>query len=110
MSIVDLQQQAKTAFDHAVAKKNLKERMESRLTVTHRGGVFRVNTELFVLLDLHEDDGLNDEMILLDAYDTPVMVDRKELRNTAKQRYTELMNEWLAEWNKLKQTRRAEDV
>ena len=110
MNITDLQQQAKTSFDHAVAKKNLKERMESRLTVSHRGGVFRVNTELFVLLDLHEDDGLNDEMILLDAYDTPVMVDRKELRNTAKQRYTELMNEWLAEWNKLKQTRRAEDV
>lgn len=110
MSITDLQQQAKTAFDHAVAKKNLKERMQSRLTVTHRGGVFSVNTELFVLLDLPEDDGYNDEMVLLDAYDTPVIVDRKELRNTAKQRYTELMNEWLAEWNKLKQTRRAEDV
>jgi hypothetical protein len=110
MSIIDLQKQAKTAFDHAVAKKNLKERIESRLTVTHRGGVFRVNTDLFVLLDLHEDDEWNDEMILLDAYDTPVMVDRKELRNTAKQRYTELMNEWLAEWNKLKQTRRVENV
>lgn len=110
MSIIDLQQQAKTAFDHAVAKKNLRERMESRLTVSHRGGVFRVNPDLFVLLDLHEDDGWNDEMILLDAYDTPVMIDRKELRDTAKQRYSELMNEWLAEWNKLKQTRRAEDV
>jgi hypothetical protein len=49
-------------------------------------------------------------MVLLDAYDTPVLVNRKELKDTAKQRYAELMNEWLAEWNKLKQTRRAEDV
>jgi hypothetical protein len=106
MSIIDLQKQAKTAFDHAVAKKNLKERIESRLTVTHRGGVFRINTDLFVLLELLEDD----EMVILDAYDTPVLVDRKELKDTAKQRYAELMNEWLAEWNKLKQIRRADDV
>lgn len=106
MSIIDLQQQAKTAFDHAVAKKNLKERMQSRLTVTHQGGVFLINTSLFVLLDKFDDD----EMVILDAYDTPVLVNRKELRDTAKQRYSELMNEWLAEWNKLKQTRRAEDV
>jgi hypothetical protein len=110
MSIIDLQQQAKLSFDHAVAKKNLKERMQSRLTVTHRGGVFSVDTDLFVLLDLYEDDGWNDEMILLDAYDTPVMVNRAELRSTAKQRYAELMNEWLAEWNKLKKVRKAEDV
>ena len=106
MSIIDLQKQAKTAFDHAVAKKNLKERIESRLTVTHRGGVFTVDTDLFVLLELLEDD----EMVILDAYNTPILVNRKELKDTAKQRYAELMNEWLAEWNKLKQTRRAEDV
>ena len=110
MSITDLQQQAKLSFDHAVAKKNLKERMQSRLTVTHRGGVFSVDTDLFVLLDLYEDDGWNDEMVLLDAYDTPVMVNRAELRTLAKQRYAELMNEWLAEWNRLKQVRKAEDV
>ena len=110
MSITDLQQQAKTAFDHAVAKKNLKERMESRLTVSHRDGVFRVTTDLFVLLDLLEDDGWNDEMILLDAYDTPVLVNRTELRTLAKQRYFELMNEWLNEWNQLKNVRRAADV
>ena len=106
MSIIDLQQQAKTAFDHAVAKKNLKERMESRLTVSHRGGVFRVNTDLFVWLNTQ----LDEEMVILDSYDTPVLVNRNELLTLAKRRYSELMNEWLAEWNKLKQTRRAEDV
>ena len=110
MDIIQLETQAKLSFDHAVAKKNLKERMQSRLTVSHRGGVFSVDTNLFVLLDLYEDDGWNDEMVLLDAYDTPVMVNRAELRNTAKQRYAELMNEWLSEWNQLKRIRKAEDV
>jgi hypothetical protein len=106
MSIIDLQQQAKLSFDHAVAKKNLTERMNSRLTVTHRGGVFRVNTDLFVLLDLLEQD----EMVILDVYDTPVLVQIAEIRQLAKQRYAELMNEWLAEWERIKKTRRAEDV
>ena len=59
---------------------------------------------------VYEDNGWNDEMVLLDAYDTPIMVNRAELRSTAKQRYAELMNEWLAEWNKLKKVRKAEDV
>ena len=106
MSIIDLQQQAKLSFDHAVAKKNLTERMNSRLTVTHRGGVFRVNTDLFVLLDLLEQD----EMVILDVYDTPVLVQIAEIQQLAKQRYAELMNEWLAEWERIKKTRRAEDV
>jgi hypothetical protein len=106
MSIIDLQQQAKLSFDHAVAKKNLTERMNSRLTVTHRGGVFRVDTDLFVLLDLLEQD----EMVILDVYDTPVLVQIAEIRQLAKQRYAELMNEWLAEWERIKKTRRAEDV
>jgi hypothetical protein len=106
MSIIDLQQQAKLSFDHAVAKKNLTERMNSRLTVTHRGGVFRVSTDLFVLLDLLEQD----EMVILDVYDTPVLVQIAEIRQLAKQRYAELMNEWLAEWERIKKTRRAEDV
>ena len=106
MSIIDLQQQAKLSFDHAVAKKNLTERMNSRLTVTHRGGVFRVNTDLFGLLDLLEQD----EMVILDVYDTPVLVQIAEIQQLAKQRYAELMNEWLAEWERIKKTRRAEDV
>jgi hypothetical protein len=110
MNILDVQNQAKLAFDHAVAKKNLKERMQSRLTVTHRGGVFVINPDLFVLLDLPEDNGWNDEMVLLDSYETPILVNRDELRSIAKQRYHELMNEWLAEWEKLKKIRKGEDV
>ena len=106
MDINDLRNQARLSYDRAVAKKNIQERMENRLTVSHNGGMFRVNTNLFVLLDLAEDD----EMIILDAYDTPVQVNRAELRKLAKQRYFEIMNEWHEEWQALKKVRKAEDV
>jgi hypothetical protein len=106
MDINQLETQAKLSFDHAVAKKNLTERMQSRLTVSHQGGVFRVDADLFVLLSLTE----GDEMVILDSYDTPILVNRKELCDTAKQRYFELTNEWLAEWERLKKIRKAEDV
>ena len=106
MDINDLRNQARLSYDRAVAKKNIQERMENRMTVSHNGGVFKVEPELFVILDLHDDD----EMILLDAYDTPVKVNREELRKLAKQRYFEIMNEWHAEWQDLKKIRKAEDV
>ena len=106
MDINDLRNQARLSYDRAVAKKNIQERMENRLTVSHNSGMFRVNTDLFVLLDLSEDD----EMIILDAYDTPVKVNRAELRTLARQRYAEIMNEWHEEWQALKKVRKAEDV
>lgn len=107
MSINDLQEQAKLSFDRAVAKKNLKERMESRLTITYNGGVFRSSPELFILLRTVFED---DEAVIIDLYDTPVLVNRTELLNIAKSRYKEVTNEWLAEWDKLKTVRRAADV
>lgn len=106
MDINDLRNQARLSYDRAVAKKNIQERMENRLTVSHNGGMFCVNTDLFVLLDLSEDD----EMIILDAYDTPIQVNRAELHKLAKQRYFEIMNEWYEEWQALKKVRKAEDV
>jgi hypothetical protein len=110
MDINDLRNQARLSYDRAVAKKNIQERMENRMTVSHNGGVFKVEPDLFVMLDLPEDNGWNDEMILLDAYDTPVKVNREELHKLAKQRYFEIMNEWYAEWQDLKKVRKAEDV
>ena len=110
MDIESLRSHAKAAFDRAAAKKNLAEQMRSRLTVTHRSGVFVVDAELFVLLDMYEDDGWNNETVLVDAYDTPILVNRQELRSLARQRYQEILNEWLVEWESLKKVRRAADA
>jgi hypothetical protein len=106
MDIKDLQMQAKLAHDLSVTKKNIKERLSNRLMLSHNGGVFRVSTDLFVLLTIFEDH----ELVLLDAYDVPVCVNRQELMSLAKQRYAEVMNEWLNDWLLLKKTRKGEDV
>jgi hypothetical protein len=96
---------ARLAFDREVGKRNLRAKMSARLSVEHRGGLFRVTPELFVLL------GLGDaEMVLLDAYDTPILVDVAELRALATSRYHEVMNEWRAQWERAATVRRAADA
>jgi hypothetical protein len=107
MSIIDLQQQAKAAFDRAAAKANLREQMESRLIISYNGGVFRVSPELFILLHTVFED---DEAVIVDLYDTPVLVNRTELLRIAKSRYREITNEWSAEWQRLRSIRKAADV
>lgn len=110
MDIQDLKNHARITHDHAVAKKNLKERMQARLIVAHRGGVFNVTPELFMLLDLVGDSDQSEDLVLIDAYGTPIQVTRDTLRAEASKRYREITNEWLHEWNLLKRIRRAEDV
>jgi hypothetical protein len=110
MNQEQLRDQARATYDRLLAKQNLKTLMTSRLTVTHRDGVFPVNTELFVLLNLLPDDGWNDEMIILDMYDTPVMVNRMELLTLAKRRYVEVMNEWQQQYQEQTQVRNAQQL
>jgi hypothetical protein len=106
MNPEQLRDQARATYDRLLAKQNLKTLMTSRLTVTHRDGVFAVEPDLFVLLDLSEDA----EMVLLDSYSTPILVDRVELKTAAKRRYLEIMNEWRQQYQDQTQVRNAQQL
>jgi hypothetical protein len=106
MNPEQLRDQARATYDRRLAKQNLKTLMSSRLMVTHRDGVFAVNPELFVLLDLSDDT----EMVILDSYETPVLVDRAQLKQVAKQRYREIMNEWHQQYQEQTQVRNAQQL
>ena len=106
MNPEQLRDTARAAYDRQLAKQNLKILMASRLTVAHRDGVFNINTDLFVLLGLTDDE----EMVILDAYDVPVLINRTELITLAKQRYQEIMNEWLLEYTTQSQVRNAQQL
>jgi len=106
MNPEQLRDTARAAYDRQLAKRNLKTLMTSRLTVAHRDGVFNINTDLFVLLGLTDDK----EMVILDAYDVPVLINRTELITLAKQRYQEIMNEWLLEYTTQSQVRNAQQL
>jgi hypothetical protein len=106
MNIDELQKQATLAFDHSIAKKNLQQRMESRLNVAYNSGFFNVTKEQINFLDLLG----SQEVVLLDDYQTPIKVNAHELLCLMFQRYHEIMNEWEEEWQKLKKIRRGENV
>jgi hypothetical protein len=106
MDISTLQQQALLAFDHAIAKKNLQQRMESRLNIAFNGGFFTVTKEQINFLDLLG----SQEVVLLDDYSIPVKVNAFELLKLMFQRYHEVMNEWEEEYQQLTKIRSAKNV
>jgi hypothetical protein len=102
----ELQQQAHLAFDHAIAKKNLQQRMESRLNVAYNSGFFTVTKEQINFLDLLG----SQEVVLLDDYSIPVKVNAFELLKLMFERYHEVMNEWEEEYQQLTKIRSAKNV
>ena len=92
---------ARARFDHATAKRVLREKYEARMIFAHDGGMWRAGPELInILATVPPGDA-----VLLDLYETPVQVRPEELRDLAMQRWQEQMNAWLAEHNKLSKKR-----
>ena len=88
---------ARARFDHATAKRVLREKYEAKMIFAHDGGMWRAGPELInILATVPPGDA-----VLLDLYETPVQVKPEELRSMAMQRWQEQMNAWLAEHNKL---------
>ena len=85
---------ARARFDHAVAKRILKEKYEARMLFAYRGGMWRAGPELQTTLLTCP--GV--EAVLLDLYENPVQVDTKELFAMSQQRWQEQMNAWLVEY------------
>jgi hypothetical protein len=99
--MTDIISKIRTRFDHAAAKKTLKEKYESRMLFAHAGGMFKSTPELISFLSLYN----NQDIVLLDVYDTPVKVNAADLRNEMQKRWYEQMNAWLVEWSELQKQR-----
>ena len=95
-----LEKYAKAKFEHGVAKRNLKERIEAELHITHNGGMWRASPELIVLCNSCEGT-----VVLEDLYNTPVSVDSNELCTLAIQRWQEQMNAWQTEYKEISKNR-----
>ena len=92
---------ARARFDHATAKRILREKYEAKMIFAHDGGMWRAGPELInILATVPPGDA-----VLLDLYETPVQVRPEELRGMAMTRWQEQMNAWLAEHHKLSKKR-----
>ena len=92
---------ARARFDHATAKRILREKYEARMIFAHVGGMWRAGPELINILAAVPPG----DAVLLDLYETPVQVRPEELRGMAMTRWQEQMNAWLAEHNELSKKR-----
>jgi hypothetical protein len=88
---------ARARFDHATAKRILREKYEARMIFAHDGGMWRAGPELINILSTVPPGNA----VLLDLYETPVQVRPEELRSMAMTRWQEQMNAWLIEHNEL---------
>lgn len=101
MEINDLVAHARSRFDHAAARRVLKEKYQARMIFPHSGGLWRAGPELqTTLMTCPEPDA-----VILDLYETPVRVNTRELYAASQQRWQEQMNAWLAEFEQMSQNR-----
>jgi hypothetical protein len=89
--------ESKARFSHNSAKQYLKEKYESRLTVAEQGGLWKADKDTISMLNAFS----TDKLVLMDTFNNPVEVDRKELLDALKTIYDTTMIDWLKEWKEL---------
>lgn len=102
MNTDQLLAQARARFDHAANRRVLKEKYQAKLLFPYRGGMWKAGPELLALL---HSIPVEDEVVLLDLYETPIKVDPGELQSLTFDRWQEQMNAWLVEFDQLSKNR-----
>jgi hypothetical protein len=92
---------ARARFDHAAARRTLKEKYEAKMLFAHAGGMWRAGPALQTTLLTCPDD----TAVILDLYENPVQVDTNQLFAQSQHRWQEQMNAWLTEYTELNNKR-----
>jgi hypothetical protein len=101
MNTDELVAHGRSRFEHAAARRTLKEKYQAKLTFAHAGGMFKAGPELITLLTGRSEV----DIVLLDLYETPVRVIAPQLLREAESRWQEQMNAWLVEYEELNKNR-----
>jgi hypothetical protein len=92
---------SRARFDHAAARRVLKEKYQARLLFAYAGGMWQAGPELQVTLLTCP----GTEVVILDLYENPIKINTRELLTLSQQRWQEQMNAWLVEHQQLNQQR-----
>ena len=102
MNTDELIAHSRSRFEHAAAKRVLKEKYQAKMTFAHAGGLWQADPNLLTLLHTVKE---NEPVVLLDLYENPVQVIPKELVELAQQRWQEQMTAWLLEYTEINKNR-----
>lgn len=89
-------------FEHAAARRTLKEKYQAKLTFAHAGGLWSAGPELLSVLNCCT---MDKEVVIEDLYHNPVQINTRELWNLAAERWQEQMTAWLVEYEQLNNKR-----
>lgn len=93
---------ARSRFEHAAAKRLLKEKYQGKLTFAYAGGMWKAGPELHSAIFTCGSIG---EIVLADLYDNPIKINTTELMKLSQERWQEQMNAWLVEYEQLSKNR-----
>jgi hypothetical protein len=91
----------RSRFEHAAARRTLKEKYQAKLTFAYAGGMWLAGPELLATLAACT----GPDSVLLDLYDTPIKVETREFRDQVRDRWQEQMTAWLLEYEELNKNR-----
>ena len=97
MTVDNLIQHGRARFEYATAKKLLKEKYQAKLNFAYQGGMWCAGPELINLLTGRSEI----DLVLLDLYENPVKINVSQLLIETEQRWQEIMNAWLVEFENL---------
>jgi hypothetical protein len=95
----------------AIQKKLLKEKIASRLTYGHNGGVFKIDQSLITFVQMLIDQGRISGVPLLDINNNPIMIeDLNIFRDEIFDRYFTTTLEYYEQYELLKKSRSVEKI
>ena len=91
---------SRARFEHAAARRTLKEKYQAKLTFAYAGGMWQAGPELLTTLKC-----CTANVVILDLYETPIKINAEEFYEQVLQRWQEQLNAWLIEYEQLNQNR-----
>lgn len=93
--------EAKARFSHNSAKAYLKDKYSNKLVIASQSGLWKITSEFIGVLSSFTEQTI----VLLDQYENPILVNRIELLDKAKEVYNDVMQKWANEWAELEKYR-----
>ena len=91
---------SRARFEHAAARRTLREKYQAKFIFAHAGGMWQAGPELLTTLKC-----CTGNVVILDLYETPIKINAEEFYVQVLQRWQEQLNAWLVEHEQLNQNR-----
>lgn len=95
----------------SIQRQTLREKMSAKLTYGFNGGIFKIDRALITFVQMLIDQGRSSGVPLLDANDTPVLIDNLEIfRDEIFDRYFSATLEYHEHYENIKKSRSVEKL